>query len=252
MADEALNNSADLIRWLKMLALPRWAKWILALVMVLTLGGALALGAWGALTNHIDVVTAAVTILTVGLPVGLIVVALVFGDGGAYKLQALTQLVLRKEVPDALVANLNARSGYRSFEDCHISFDIHGCIADYVLSIRVPGDAIQGRQPVQRELTFKLELNVRKANLVLWLPEAFVQPSQDKPSPYASCFFGAEREGYLRNATPIAGSREGYLGAVFIKQLSDDFLLNPAERLYFAQDLAFFVRGVLSVELQHD
>lgn len=251
MADEALNSSADLIRWLKMLALPRWAKWILALVMVLTLGGALALGAWGALTDHIDVVTAAVTILTVGLPVGLIVVALVFGDGGASKLQSLTQLVLREEVPKALVANLNVRSGYRPFEACHISFDTHGCIADYVLSIKAPSDA-DGGSPVQRELTFKLELNVRKANLVLWLPEAYLRSSDNQPSPYASCFFGAEREGYLRNATPIAGSRPGYLGAVFIKQLSDDFLLNPAERLYFAQDLAFFVRGVLSVELQHD
>lgn len=252
MADEALNNSADLIRWLKMLALPRWAKWILAFVMVLTLGGALALVAWGAWTSHIEVVTAAVTILTVGLPVGLIVVAMVFGDGGASKLQALTQLVLRKEVPDALVANLNARSGYRSFEQCHISYDIHGCIADYVLSLRVPGDVTKGRAPAERTLAFKLELNVRKANLVLWLPAEAVQPDPQSANPYASCFFGAEKEGYLRNGTPITGSREGYLGAVFIKPLSDDFLLNPAERLYFAQDLAFFIRGVLSVELQHD
>lgn len=252
MADESLNNSADLIRWLKMLALPTWAKWLLAVVMVVTLGGALALAAWGVLAMHIEVVTAAVTILTVGLPVGLIVVAMVFGDGGAAKLKTLTQLVLRSEIPDALVANLNVRSGYQAFERCHISFDTHGCIADYVLSVDAIDRLGQAARVEPKHFAFKLELNVRKANLVLWLPEKFVQPAKGEANPYASCFFGAEREGYVPNSMPISCSREGYLGAVFIKQLSEDFLLNPAQRLYFAQDLAFFIRGVLSVELQHD
>ena len=40
--------------------------------------------------------------IIVGLPIGLIVVALVFGDGGANKLKELTQVVLRQEVPQAL------------------------------------------------------------------------------------------------------------------------------------------------------
>ena len=251
MADESLNNSADLIRWLKMLALPTWAKWLLAVVMVVTLG-ALALAAWGVLAMHIEVVTAAVTILTVGLPVGLIVVAMVFGDGGAAKLKTLTQLVLRSEIPDALVANLNVRSGYQAFERCHISFDTHGCIADYVLSVDAIDRLGQAARVEPKHFAFKLELNVRKANLVLWLPEKFVQPAKGRSQSVCFLLLELNERAMCLIQCPSPVVERGYLGAVFIKQLSEDFLLNPAQRLYFAQDLAFFIQGVLSVELQHD
>lgn len=33
--------------------------------------------------------------------------------------------------------------------------------------------------------------------------------------------------------------------------LPEDFLLEPAQRLYFAQDFSFFVRGMLAASLQH-
>ena len=46
---------------------------------------------------------------------------------------------------------------------------------------------------------------------------------------------------------PMTDIKSGHVGFVFTKQLGSDFLLNPGDRLYFAQDLAFFVRGLLDV-----
>lgn len=40
-------------------------------------------------------------------------------------------------------------------------------------------------------------------------------------------------------------------GVVFTKSLHEDFLLEPAQRLYFAQDLSFFIRGMLEASIQH-
>jgi hypothetical protein len=50
MSDDSMKASSDLIRWLKMLALPTWAKSLLAMVMPLTLfsaSGMLVLGDGG-------------------------------------------------------------------------------------------------------------------------------------------------------------------------------------------------------------
>lgn len=251
MSEETIKASGDLIRWLKMLALPTWAKWLIAVLMVLVLGSALSLLVWGALTNHIDVVSSAVAILTVGLPIGLIVVAMVFGDGGAQKLKGLTQRVLEHEIPEALRQNLASTTGYAAYKACHVTCFVNGCIADYALTAEPDVLVQKTSRRAQLSIEFKLELNVRKANLVVWLP-ALALASSEATNPYQSCFFGAKSEGYVQNDAPISGARPEQLGVVFIKLLGEDFLLNPAERLYFAQDLAFFIRGLLSVELQND
>lgn len=247
-----MKASGDLIRWLRMLALPSWAKAVLALIMGVVIASALGLLVWSLSFNRIEVLSSAVTILTVALPITLVVVAMVFGDGGAKKLKTLTKLVLESEVPAALHENLAATSAYAPYDRCDVALTAHGCVADYALSVAssVPQSQPQPPANLVRALRFKLELNVRKANVVLWLPRrAFASRSGEHP--YQSCFFGAAREGYVQNELPIASADPDHVGVVFIKNLSEDFLLNPAERLYFAQDLAFFIRGVLNVELQH-
>lgn len=250
MSDESIKASGDLIRWLRMLALPSWAKAALALIMGVVIASALGLLVWSLSFNRIEVLSSAVTILTVALPITLVVVAMVFGDGGAKKLKTLTKLVLESEVPAALHENLAATSAYAPYDRCDVALTAHGCVADYALSVARSAPPPQSPASFARALRFKLELNVRKANVVLWLPRrAFASGSGDHP--YQSCFFGAAREGYVQNELPIASADPDQVGVVFIKNLSEDFLLNPAERLYFAQDLAFFIRGVLNVELQH-
>jgi hypothetical protein len=63
---------------------------------------------------------------------------------------------------------------------------------------------------------------------------------------------GAEREACAPN--PVARPDEDAINhaLVFIRLLHDDVLIEPAQRLYFAQDLAFFVRGMTDARLaQH-
>lgn len=253
MSEESINASNDLVRWLKMLALPRWARFVLAVIMLLILCSALGLLVWAVLNAKLELISSAVAILTVGLPVGLIVIALVFGDGGAGKLKELTQLVLLKEVPDAIIQNLLSSSGDVHYKAPKIVPVLSGCVADYTFSANGDEDHANALgKPISLE--FKLELNVRKANLVVWIPVLEDQSPltlTQRLEQYQHCFFGATQEGYLQNKEPIHGVKSGHIGVVFIKTLGNDFLLNPGERLYFAQDLAFFVRGLLNVELQN-
>lgn len=252
MTDESLKTSSDLIRWLKLLALPTWARAALALIMLLILFSALGLLGWGLNYRDKDSVSSAVTILTIGLPVGLIVVALVFGDGGARKLKLLTERVLRQEIPGAILENLSPTNHGERYTEAQVASRIRGCIADYTL--QVSDTQFKGNCRIERILHFKLELNVKKVNFVVWLPLA-AGPATNLPellARYKSCFFGAEKEGYVQNREPLLGEKQGHLGIVFIKMLGEDFLLNPAERLYFAQDFAFFIRGLLDTEAPYE
>ena len=246
MNEEGVRASSDLIRWLKMLALPGWAKVVLAAIMLLTLANALGLLVSGMLERDKDAIAASVSILTVGLPLGLIVIALVFGDGGSRKLRQLTTLVLEKEVPNAILENLAALSD-GSLANASIERKSRGFITDYAVST----------QPLSgpgRTLRFRLELNVRKVNLVYWSP--MPPPGNDARKLFEShpalhsCLVGAEREGYALNPVTVA-SDDGQKGCVFIKTFHEDFLLSPAQRLYFAQDLSFFVRGLLEASASH-
>jgi len=228
-----------------MLALPTWAKLGLALIMLLVLSNAMSLLFSGMLHKDKDAIAAAMSILTVGLPVGLIVVALVFGDGGARKLRDMTQQVLNKEVPQAIRENL---AHALQFSDAQLTFTTHGYITDYELATKI------ATSPA-RTLKFRLELNVRKVNVVFWLSNA--GPDQDarallqKHPAFHTCLLGAEREGYQLNPVVQTMPDHSASGIVFIKSLHEDFLLEPAQRLYFAQDFSFFIRGMLEAAIQH-
>lgn len=245
MNDESVRTSSDLIRWLKMLALPGWAKVGLAAIMLLTLANALSLLVGGMLERDKDAIAASVSILTVGLPLGLIVIALVFGDGGSRKLRQLTTLVLEKEVPKAILENLAPLSA-GPLANATIEQQSRGFITDYTVSTHPssgPGVALQ----------FRLELNVRKVNLVYWSStpplDNDARKHFEKHPGLHSCLVGAEREGYVLNPVTQDASGVGMNGFVFIKTLHEDFLLSPAQRLYFAQDLSFFVRGLLEASV---
>ncbi len=247
MSEEGMRTSSDLIRWLKMLALPGWAKLGLAAIMLLTLANALGLLIGGMLERDKDAIAASVSILTVGLPLGLIVIALVFGDGGSRKLRQLTAQVLEKEIPKAILENLAPPAG-GPLANTRLEHKSRGFITDYTLSTETEAGS-------DATLQFRLELNVRKVNFVFWAP---LPPSGNDARAFFesnpglhSCLVGAEREGYALN--PVAQTEPGNerKGCVFIKNLHEDFLLSPAQRLYFAQDFSFFVRGLLEASIRH-
>lgn len=243
MTEENSRISSDLVRWLKMLALPRWAKFLLAIIMLATFCVAMHLLIDGLLQRNKDAISAAISIFTVALPIGLLLVALVFGDGGEKKLKQLTNQVLSGDVPQAIRENL--RSG--GLSDAQLSFVTRGYIADYELA------AMVSPRPIQA-LRFRIELNIKKVNVVFWIPNP--TPTLDARAilevneATKSCLLGAEREGYALNPVARPDAEGKGHAIIFIRSLHDDFLIEPAQRLYFAQDLAFFVRGMVDARLE--
>ena len=213
--------------------------------MLLALSNALILLIDGVLRTDKDAITASVSILTVALPIGLIVIALVFGDGGSSKLRDLTPLVLNTEVPQAIRENLS----HSNFSEPLLSFQTKGYITDYKLEIKHTNCPIV-------VMNFALELNVKKVNAVFWIKtngnfSTDAKKLMESNHNLLSCLNGAELEGYKLN--PIATLEEDSLACiVFIKQLHPDFLLEPSQRLYFAQDFAFFARGMLEAHVKNN
>lgn len=237
--DSGLAASNELVRWLRLLALPAWARaTILLVVIVVVLGGtALLLGS--AFNRDAEQASSAIALLTVSMPVLLLVVALVFGQNSDRRLRQLTRDVLERDVPRAIRDNL----GITGADEPEVR--LRGCCADY--RVRVPGADPSG------VLRFSLELNVFKINVCFWLDGVSLPPKASvdctELSPFRHVFLGAVAEGYRMNEEPahFADQNQG-AGLLFFRTLSQDFLVHPEQRLYFVQDLSFFVRGVIEAQ----
>lgn len=250
---KGLQASNELIRWLQLLVLPTWFRILLMGLVLLVLIGAAMITVVGIIRSEKDQITGGITLLTIGLPIMLIVVALVFGQQSDKKLVKATQKLLSIEVPTATLENLAATM------QAEIEQEIQGCRCNYRLKFNNPDN----QQP--QELQFTLEINVKKANLAFWMKDnlasninkLFDSNNQiDRDSAvyaYKHVIIGAESEGYIRNPEPAQDISRGQNGGLlFIRQLESDFLLKPILRLYFCQDLAFFVRGILEATLSND
>lgn len=257
-------QSNELILWLKALDLPIWAKVCLLIIMAGILTGAGSILSHGFYKGDKEEISAATTLLAISLPVLLIVTALVFGSNGEKTLKKRTLHVLIKLVPDCIKENFESREQNvvsltsRSELNPQIQASLHGCIADYILTVLpdITAPAV--------ELRFSIELNVKKVNFIFWLPLPPI-PVHDVSLEGGNlvgligqhrlhCAVGAIAEGYKLNASPvlrIVGNKP-MLGLVFIRFLPKDFLLQSLETLYFAQDIAFFVRGIADTnDLRH-
>ena len=237
-----IETSNELVRWLQLLVLPLWARAGLLLVMALIVVGGLALLITGLIRGEKENFASAITMLTVALPVMLVVIALVFGQHGEKRLKTNTLAMLERELPQTLQASLSSPDVPLTIKKI-----VQGCRCDYHLSFGGCG-LLSGIK-----LDFSVELNVRKVNLAFWLnahalPEHISVDTEALKS-FRHVMAGALAEGYRMNDTPAnyfgSGKRNGIL---FFRELDADFLIKPAARLYFCQDLSFFVRGVIEAE----
>lgn len=204
--------------------------------------GGLGLVLWAAFNRDKESMTAAISLLTVALPVSLIVIGLVFGQRSEKRLANITHNILDKLIPQQ-VQEIACQSRKLQL----IPLLRTGCRATYSLS------AQQGHSPLQHPLRFSVELNVRKVNVMFSLPDA-IQPAGplDKNpalSAYQHVIAGALAEGYRLNSDLAEyGGEDGSRALLFFRALPDDFLLRPMEKLYFTQDLGFFVRGIIEAQ----
>ena len=82
------------------------------------------------------------------------------------------------------------------------------------------------------------------------LPEQITPQGNLDRHPALACYqhviAGALAEGYRLNQELAAyGGTDGGKSLLFFRTLPEDFLLRPIEKLYFTQDLGFFVRGII-------
>lgn len=180
MSDAASTNqlglSSELLRWLRLLVLPLWARVVIFGLMIVVVVGGLTMLAYGLWAQKDDMASRAMQLITLSLPVLVVVLALVFGQNSDAKL-------LGKDFPRTLGQQLHER--------------------------------VQLGDPVLGPLSHTLQ--------------------------------GAEAEGYLLNPSPgklQCADGSDCQALILYRSLSKDFLLEPAQRLYFIQDLSFFMAGV--------
>ena len=82
--------SSEVVRWLQSLALPLWARGVLVIVFLAVMLGGLGLVVWAVFNRDKESMTAAISLLTVALPVSLIVIGLVFGQRSEKRLANIT------------------------------------------------------------------------------------------------------------------------------------------------------------------
>jgi hypothetical protein len=245
--NNSIQASNELIHWLKMLSLPTWAKWLLGIGMLGAMCGASWLLIYGLANQDSENIASGVTMLTIGMPISLIVIAMIFGQGGEKKLRELTQEVLEDDIDKAILSNIREKNTDDTQQLVELKKTFNGCVCEYSLTIRNLGGQ-------KKQLDFKVELNVHKANVVIWASENSIKQTNWQAEwlrQKQSCLVGAENEGYKRNEHVAEQMRNGQVfrqGFVFIKQLDPDFLLKPTDRLYFSQDFAFFVRSLIETE----
>lgn len=180
MSDAASTNqlglSSELLRWLRLLVLPLWARVVIFGLMIVVVVGGLTMLAYGLWAQKDDMASRAMQLITLSLPVLVVVLALVFGQNSDAKL-------LGKDFPRTLGQQLHERVQL--------------------------GDPVLG--------------------------------------PLSNTLQGAEAEGYLLNPSPgklQCADGSDCQALILYRSLPKDFLLEPAQRLYFIQDLSFFMAGV--------
>ena len=234
MSDSNSSNqlaiSSELLRWLRLLVLPVWARIIVFVMMIVVVVGGLAMLGYALWAQKDDLASRALQLITLSLPVWIVVLALVFGQNSDAKLRKLTYQLLHNDFPAALRLQLA--------QDINLDTQVQGCYARYRL-----------HQPGQRPLCFQVELNVYKVNVVIQAPTNLdtAQLESTALQPLAHAMQGAIAEGYTLNPRIgtlhcIDGHR--YNALTLYRTLSKDFLLEPAQRLYFLQDLCFFIASV--------
>lgn len=235
--------SPNLLHQFRQLSIPLWARGaVLFLVLAVFAANVafLALGVWNGNEKWLE--TAAQIFGTTFVPT-LVVTYLAFAETGVAALSRKTAELLDTTLPNSLRA-MGDVLGSGVLEVEAIATSRESPSRRYRLFFNGPRDAAC---PIV-ELNFSLDVNVQKANLGLWIPSDRVG---GEAATVSACLRhtleGAVHEGYELNGHPAEMTVDGreYYVLVLIKRLPQDFLWDPGQKLYFAQDLRFFLASAM-------
>lgn len=241
--------SPSLLQQVRQLSVPVWARGLALALAVLTTLMAVWLVWSGARSCAFEcnerLMESGVKILSIAFVPLLVLVYLVFAETGVRALKRKTRELLEITVPDAFYGEK------RSVKGC--DNEIPGSRAQL---LEISGPTAYYRLHVQfrdhsASLIFQLDFNVSKVNVVVFLPwpgeergPALAEQIRTRLGPTLE---GARHEGYAVDENVGYTRIDGRGHAVLCgrKRLRQDFLWDPGSKLYFAQDLRFFLLSLM-------
>lgn len=266
----------DIFQQIRLSYLNRAVKLGISVFLLLCALLAFYIGYRGLFDNQIGWIEASAYLLGILLPILVIGALLIFSSGGIDALQSRTEVLLRRDLPSFL---RQIPDGERAFGDpgsrcptapsdalavVKIAQFAKRCYADYEVTL----PDVQGKGS-RRRFYIRVELNVKKANFNLYFPyeslAAICSEAEGGDDFAERCneIVLSSFEHTRRGAAFESGDQAGrysfnerllerrllgqtYYCLVGSLSLPHDFLWNPAERLFFCQDLMFMLRAFLN------
>jgi hypothetical protein len=241
--------SPTLIQQVRQLSVPIWARGLALTLAVLTTLVAVWLVWSGARSCAFEcnerLMESGVKILSIAFVPLLVLVYLVFAETGVRALKRKTKELLEVTVIEALHSEERQNKDHSNeiWGSAAQLLEISGPTAYYQLRVL--------RQDNAATLNFQLDFNVSKVNVVVFLPwpgpergQTLAQQIRTRLGPTLE---GARHEGYVVDENIGYTLIDGRGHAVLCgrKRLRQDFLWDPGSKLYFAQDLRFFLLSLV-------
>lgn len=235
------------------------------------------------LDDQADWIAAAASLGGVVFPTLVLFILLSGSSGGEASIREKTDTLLRRTIPTMLAKLPETFGPFATFDpaterlrrgapakadsaDVHVRHLRGRCYADYRIRFRDAAARLN-------EVVLRVEANVRRVNLILMFDEAMLEAyernldgamtrsevifakfrhSAIAVETHSKTLAGAAQAGeaaspliYAFNSELLTMHLEGrpYAGLVANTHVSADMVWNPAERLFFAQDLMFMLRS---------
>ncbi|WP_168735297.1 hypothetical protein [Pseudothauera rhizosphaerae] len=238
-----------LLQQVRQLSIPAWVRYgALALALATFAVGLWLLGA-GIIACHTAecderlLETGSRIVAVAFLPV-LVLIYLAFAQTGVAALARKSRALLAETIPTVLAARGGDAAAIGSRHDI-LRSTVQTFHNDGVPSARYRLEL--ARADSAAELWFQVDLNVSKVNVTVFIPWEAPRPAQEARE-WLERFFpvsfeGARHEGYTVDSSIglIDDAERRFVTVCARRRLAADFLWDPAAKLYFAQDLRYFL-----------
>jgi hypothetical protein len=256
----ALENFAGI----RSISVPTWLKLLIFLIVLAVLAADVAI-ALIALTNpqHKDWFSVAMQLVGSLLPLLLVILLLAFSSRGPEAIRRKTSHLLLRLVPDTIESSLTWSPEFDAIEKAQWGKKRQGSTrieighrrGDFCCIYRITFPELHSMPAKMRAVFLVVELKVRQANMHLCVPRSAFdnycsQTGMAGFDAFKKAFSltlgGAETAGCKVNPAiyqfPYAQDTF-QTGVVVYRDLSEDFFTDPAEQLFWAQDMVTMLKG---------
>jgi len=247
------NPAIGLLQQFKQLSVPLWARSLALCLGVATFVAGLWLLWMGSVNcgdrgNCGNVLDTGVRIVTTSFVPVIVLVYLVFAQTGVSALTRKSRELLATTIPEALrtkhqAGDLSALTDEIAHSDVELTHHRGAPTAHYRLTL----SRGVGTGMATAHIRFLVDFNVTKMNVVVFIPCIDPPPAEPGGSWLARHFpvtcEGARHEGYEvdQSMSYVTTQAVPLLKICLRHRLANDFLWDPAAKLYFAQDLRYFL-----------